>query len=44
VRHAAGSPGEPFYNPNFDETTGVTVNEILWNFFSTHPKKSARLG
>ena len=26
------------YNPAFDSTTGFTTNDILWNFFSAHPK------
>lgn len=26
------------YNPAFDSTTGVTTDDILWNFFATHPK------
>jgi polyhydroxybutyrate depolymerase len=30
--------GKPYYNPAFDEKTGVTINEILWTFFAAHPK------
>lgn len=26
------------YNPNFNESTGITTNDILWNFFAAHPK------
>jgi polyhydroxybutyrate depolymerase len=26
------------YNPLLDSTTGVTTNDILWNFFAAHPK------
>jgi polyhydroxybutyrate depolymerase len=26
------------YNPNFDSTVGITMNDIIWNFFATHPK------
>lgn len=26
------------YNPNFNETTGITTNDIIWNFFAAHPK------
>jgi poly(3-hydroxybutyrate) depolymerase len=26
------------YNPDFNSTTGVTTDDILWNFFSSHPK------
>jgi polyhydroxybutyrate depolymerase len=31
-------PNQVPYNPAFDSSTGVTTKEILWNFFSTHPK------
>lgn len=27
------------YNPSFDATTGVTANDIIWNFFAAHPKQ-----
>lgn len=30
--------GSEAYNPLFDATTGVTTNDILWNFFAAHPK------
>ena len=26
------------YNPDFNDTTGVTTDDILWNFFASHPK------
>jgi polyhydroxybutyrate depolymerase len=26
------------YNPNFNSTTGVLSNDIVWNFFAAHPK------
>jgi polyhydroxybutyrate depolymerase len=25
-------------NPNFNDNTGITTNDILWNFFAAHPK------
>jgi len=31
-------PGVTPYNPDFNSVTGVTTDDILWNFFSTHPK------
>lgn len=31
-------PGQAPYNPDFDSTTGVTTNDILWNFFAAHSK------
>jgi hypothetical protein len=31
-------PGQSPFNPDFDATTGVTTDEILWNFFASHPK------
>jgi polyhydroxybutyrate depolymerase len=30
--------GQTPYNPAFDSTTGITTTDILWNFFSAHPK------
>lgn len=27
------------YNPNLNATTGVTANDIIWNFFAAHPKQ-----
>ena len=30
--------GSTPYNPFFDTSTGVTTNDILWNFFVAHPK------
>jgi hypothetical protein len=32
------SPGSSPFNPNFDARSGVTTNDIVWNFFATHPK------
>jgi polyhydroxybutyrate depolymerase len=26
------------FNPDFDATTGITTNDIAWNFFAAHPK------
>ncbi len=26
------------YNSSFDSATGIVTNDILWNFFSSHPK------
>ena len=26
------------FNPNFNSTTGVLSNDIVWNFFAAHPK------
>jgi polyhydroxybutyrate depolymerase len=31
-------PGQVPYNPDFNSTTGVTTDDILWNYFSSHPK------
>jgi polyhydroxybutyrate depolymerase len=30
--------GQVPYNPDFNSATGVTTDDILWNFFSSHPK------
>ena len=30
--------GQSPYNPDFNATTGVTTDDILWNFFASHPK------
>jgi polyhydroxybutyrate depolymerase len=32
------TPGNPVYNPDFNSSTGTTTNDILWNFFVSHPK------
>ena len=32
------SPGSSPFNPNFAASSGVTTNDIVWNFFATHPK------
>jgi polyhydroxybutyrate depolymerase len=34
---APGTATQP-YNPNFNSSTGVTTNDILWNFFASHAK------
>ncbi|HEX9084586.1 MAG TPA: PHB depolymerase family esterase [Gemmatimonadaceae bacterium] len=31
-------PGQSPFNPDFDAATGVTTDDILWNFFASHPK------
>src|SRR5215467_190180 len=31
-------PNQIPYNPRFDATTGVTTNDIIWNFFQAHAK------
>jgi polyhydroxybutyrate depolymerase len=35
-------PGELPFNPEFDRETGTTTNDILWKFFSGHPKADHR--
>jgi polyhydroxybutyrate depolymerase len=30
--------GQTPFNPDFNATTGVTTDDILWNFFVAHPK------
>ena len=30
--------GQVPFNPDFNSNTGITTTDILWNFFSTHPK------
>ena len=30
--------GRTPYNPDFNASTGVTTNDILWKFFAGHPK------
>jgi polyhydroxybutyrate depolymerase len=32
-------PGSSPFNPSFDATSGVTTDDIVWNFFATHPKQ-----
>ena len=34
---APGTAAQP-YNPNLNSATGVTTNDILWNFFASHAK------
>jgi hypothetical protein len=31
-------PGQVPFNPDLNRHTGVTTNDILWKFFSEHPK------
>jgi polyhydroxybutyrate depolymerase len=31
-------PGQTPYNPTLSASTGITTNDILWNFFASHPK------
>ncbi|MGH9494025.1 MAG: alpha/beta hydrolase family esterase, partial [Candidatus Sulfotelmatobacter sp.] len=31
-------PNRVPYNPDLDSSTGITTRDILWDFFSTHPK------
>jgi polyhydroxybutyrate depolymerase len=31
-------PGQVPFNPDFNSVTGITTNDILWKFFSSHPK------
>lgn len=31
--------GQAPFNPALNSTTGVTTDDILWNFFSSHPKQ-----
>ena len=30
--------GQSPFNPAFNSTTGVTTDDIIWNFFASHPK------
>lgn len=32
------NPSATPYNPNLDSTTGITTDDILWNFFASHAK------
>ncbi|MBI1889806.1 MAG: hypothetical protein HYS18_04100 [Burkholderiales bacterium] len=32
------NPSAPPYNPNFNASTGISTNDLLWNFFAAHPK------
>jgi uncharacterized protein (TIGR03437 family) len=32
-------PKQVPYNPALDSTVGVTTNDLIWNFFATHPKQ-----
>lgn len=31
-------PGEEGYNPLFNDSTGVTMNDVIWRWFDTHPR------
>jgi poly(3-hydroxybutyrate) depolymerase len=37
-------PDQIPFNPNLNARTGVTTNDILWNFFERHPKQSYFFG
>jgi uncharacterized protein (TIGR03437 family) len=32
-------PSQVPYNPDLDSTSGVTTNDLIWNFFAAHPKQ-----
>jgi len=32
-------PKQVPYNPALDSTVGVTTNDLIWNFFASHPKQ-----
>lgn len=32
-------PGAVPFNPNFTATTGITTDDVVWNFFAAHPKR-----
>jgi polyhydroxybutyrate depolymerase len=31
-------PSQVPFNPDFNSATGITTDEVLWNFFAAHPK------
>ena len=33
------APASLPFNPNFDARSGVTTNDIVWNFLAAHPKR-----
>ena len=33
------TPGSVPFNPNFDARSGVTTDDVVWNFFAAHPKQ-----
>ena len=33
-----GTPNLSFYNSDFNASTGIMTNDILWKFFAAHPK------
>ncbi len=37
LNNPPGTASAP-YNSSFDSTTGIVTDDILWNFFSSHPK------
>src|SRR5262245_26983598 len=44
ARHAwYGTPlnllGQAPFNPDLDASTGITTNDVIWNFFNAHPKR-----
>jgi hypothetical protein len=32
-------PGNVPFNPDLNAATGVTTNDVVWNFFNVHPKR-----
>jgi polyhydroxybutyrate depolymerase len=32
-------PGQVPFNPDLGASTGVTTNDVIWNFFDAHPKR-----
>ena len=35
---ALNQPTEEGYNPFFDATTGITMNDVIWKWLAAHPK------
>lgn len=35
---ALNQAGEEAYNPFFDATTGITLNDVIWKWLAAHPK------
>jgi polyhydroxybutyrate depolymerase len=33
------APGSSPFNPDFDARSGITTDDIVWNFFASHPKQ-----
>jgi len=32
-------PGQVPFNPDLNGSTGITTNDVIWNFFDAHPKR-----